>query len=189
MSLQRPFIMSVLIAVSFLLMIMATSVHAGDESPDLNSLSDDDLKAVTVNFERKACFGTCPAYTVTIHGDGRVEYVGKSDVKEQGSRQGRVDKAAVKALMSQFAAAKFWSLSDYAGEKCCSVCTDMATAVTELTVKGVSHRVLHYYGCSCAPKALFELEFAIDKSIKVEQWTGDVSKAGPYGTTCFNPQK
>src|SRR5689334_4182170 len=101
MSLQRPFIMSVLIAVSFLLMIMATSVHAGDESPDLNSLSDDDLKAVTVNFERKACFGTCPAYTVTIHGDGRVEYVGKSQVKEQGSRQGRVDKAAVKALMSQ----------------------------------------------------------------------------------------
>jgi len=46
--------------------------------------------------------------------------------------------------------------------------------------------VQHYYGCTCAPKVLFELESAIDKSVQAEQWTGDVSKQGPLGTTCFD---
>jgi hypothetical protein len=36
-----------------------------------------------------------------------------------------------------------------------------------------------------APKALYELELAIDKRINSEQWTGDQRKTGPFGTTCF----
>jgi len=31
---------------------------------------------------------------------------------------------------------------------------------------------------------VFDLESVIDKSANSEQWTGDVSNAGPYGTTC-----
>lgn len=27
---------------------------------------------------------------------------------------------------------------------------------------------------------------AIDKIARTEQWTGDISKQGPFGTTCFN---
>jgi hypothetical protein len=60
----------------------------------------------------------------------------------------------------------------------------MATAITELSIRGVTQRVKHYYGCRGAPKSLFDLESVIDKSANSEQWTGDVSNAGPYGTTC-----
>ena len=62
----------------------------------------------------------------------------------------------------------------------------MPSAVITLTVKGVTRRVEHYYGCTCAPKVLFDLESAIDKSGSTEQWTGDVSKSGPFGTTCMD---
>jgi len=188
MALRRLFTAALLAAIPLLIVIRSVSGSPGDETPDLNSLSDGDLKSVTVSLERIGCYGTCPAYTVTIHGDGRVEYAGKGYVKEKGTRDGRVEIATITALVSEFARSKFLSLAeDYSQAKCsCRLCTDMATAVTELSVKGVTHRVKHYYGCACAPKALFDLESAIDKSAHTEQWTGDVSKAGPFGTTCFN---
>ena len=188
MTFHRLFIMSVLIVVSSLLVIKTASGHFADEAPNLSSLSDADLKAVTVRLERFACFGTCPVYTVTIHGDGRVEYNGKSSVKQKGTRDGRIETDTIRTLISEFAKAKFWALPEEYSEAQCTgrVCTDMATAVTELTVRGVTRRVEHYYGCGSAPKVLFDLEAAIDRSANVEQWTGDVSKAGPVGTSCSN---
>ena len=136
---------------------------------------------------RTGCYGTCPAYLVTIHGDGRVEYNGKTHVKEKGLREGRVEADQIKSLLNEFATAKFFTLSEnYSGENCTRYCTDMPTAVTEINVREASHHVKHYYGCGGAPKASFDLESAIDKLANVERWTGDVSKAGPFGTTCVD---
>jgi len=184
---RRLFTVTVLIAISSLLALNKASGHSGDDTPNLGALSDADLKTVTVRLERIGCYGTCPAYTVTIHGDGKVEYEGKNHVKEKGKRDGRVQMDTTRMLVSEFAKAKFWELpEEYSEEKCTGrVCTDMATATTELSVRGMTHRVKHYYGCGGAPKALFDLESAIDKSANTEQWTGDVSNAGPFATTCW----
>lgn len=70
-----------------LLLIAAISARPADQPTDLNSLSDTDLKTLMVRMERIGCYGNCPAYTVTIHGDGRVEYDGKSHVKENGAQR------------------------------------------------------------------------------------------------------
>jgi hypothetical protein len=188
MAFHRLFIASLLIVVPSLLVIKTASGNSGDETPNLSSLSDADLKTVTVRLERIGCLGFCPAYTVTIHGDGRVVYNGKSHVKQTGTREGRIEMDTIRTLGAEFAKAKFWALPEEFSEAHCTgrYCTDMATAVTELTLRGVTHRVKHYYGCGSAPKALFDLESAIDKSANAEQWTGDVSKAGPLGTTCWD---
>ena len=174
-------------AVPLLALTPISGSQGGGQAPDLNSLSDNDLKTVTVRFERTRCYGTCPAYALTIHGDGRIEYVGTKYVQVADTREGQIPSDVVRALLSEFAKAKFLAVpEDYSREKCnCRRCTDMPSAITELTVGPVSHRVNHYYGCACAPKALFDLESAIDKVVKAEQWTGDVSKQGPFGTTCF----
>ncbi len=157
-----------------------------DSTVDLRSLSDTDLKTVTVRLERSRCYGTCPAYTVMIHGDGRVEYVGKNYVKTTGSQESQIQPEKIRSLLSEFENAKFLSLEDYSRPNCKGrVCTDMPTVIVELTVKGVKHVVNHYYGCGSAPKSLFDLETAIEKTVNTEQWTGDVSKQGPFGTTCF----
>jgi hypothetical protein len=176
-------------AAAIVLLLVAAPVprNMARQTPDLGSLSDADLKAVLVHMVRTECFGSCAAYTITIHGDGRVEYEGKSNVKTKGKQEGRIEPAAVKALMAEFAKAKYLALpEEYSEGKCsCRRCTDMPTAVTELNAPGAKHRVSHYYGCACAPKELFALESAIDKAANSEQWTGDVSKQGPFGTTCF----
>lgn len=175
-----------LLAACSLLVPMTLSARP-PEDPDLTSLSDSDLKTLTIRLERIGCYGTCPAYTVLIHGDGRMEYDGKGHVRETGTREGKIEIAAIKALITDFAKANFWVLpAEYVQTNCSRYCTDMPTAVIELDVRGVTHRVKHYYGCGGAPKALFELASAVDKSAAVERWTGDVSKAGPFGTTCWN---
>ncbi len=184
---QRLFMVSLLVAGLSSLVFKSMLGHNGDQTPDLSYLSDADLKTVIIRLERTACYGTCPAYSVTIHGDGRVEYNGKGRVKEMGTREARIETDKIRALASVFAKMKFWGLAeDYSAAKCKGrVCTDMATAIIELSIRGATHRVNHYYGCGSAPKSLFDLESVIDKSANSEQWTGDVSNAGPYGTTCF----
>src|SRR5262249_30641204 len=173
--------------VPLLIAIKSAPAPAENQMLDLTSLSDDDLKSVSLTFERTRCYGSCPAYNLSIHGDGSVEYVGKNNVKAKGAHTGRIELASIKRLMSEFSRAKFFSLKEeYSEEKCFGrLCTDMPTAVTELKVKGLSHRVRHYYGCGEAPRALFDLESGIDKAVNSRQWTGDVSRQGPYGTTCW----
>ncbi|HSK42339.1 MAG TPA: DUF6438 domain-containing protein [Candidatus Binatia bacterium] len=159
------------------------------QTVDLGSLSDNDLKAVVIHLERTRCYGNCPAYVLTIHGDGSVEYLDKEKPGIKDPQKGKIDGGALKALVAEFARMKFLSLPDYLLEKCtCRQCTDLPSAITEIVVRGETHRVRHDYGCGCAPKELFELEKAIDKAVKVEQWAGDTSKKGPFGTTCFDPR-
>ncbi|HZV88152.1 MAG TPA: DUF6438 domain-containing protein [Candidatus Binatus sp.] len=185
MAFQKHVAVTVLIA-SFSFLLVKSGLGHGEQAPDLSSVSEADLKTVTIQLERVGCLGTCPAYSITIHGDGRVEYSGNGHVKETGGREGRIEPDKIRELLSQFAKAKFWDVAeDYTRAKCGRYCTDMATAVTAVTLKGATHRVKHYYGCGNAPKSLFELESSVDKTVDSEQWTGDVSKAGPYGTTCF----
>jgi hypothetical protein len=167
----------------------AVSAYAQMKNPNLRSLSDSDLKSSTIRLERIRCFGNCPAYSVTIHGDGRLEYEGKEYVAEKGVRQGWVEAEEIKAVFTELANARFLTMTEEYGQSDCKrYCTDMAGATTEVTVKGVAHRVKHDYGCGAAPKALFSVESAIDKAAKIERWTGDVSKSGPDATTCWNFQ-
>jgi hypothetical protein len=150
------------------------------------NLTDSELKAAVIRLERTGCYGSCPAYKIIINGDGRVRYVGENNVKLKGEQQANIATADVKQILSEFDKANYFAIDQYSEKNCsCRFCTDMPTAITEIQVKGISHRVEHYYGCTCAPKPLWELEQAIDRIARTEQWTGDVSKQGPRGTTCF----
>lgn len=167
------------------LMVSASNLQSS-KTLDLNALTDSDLSTIAITFERTGCYGTCPSYLLTIKGDGTVQYTGRDNVKVKETREGTIKLGAIRGLLSEFARANFLSISDdYSSEKCkCGFCTDLPSAIVGLRVKGATQAVNHYYGCRCAPRSLFGLETAIDKSVNVEQWTGDVSKSGPFGTTC-----
>jgi len=152
----------------------------------LTAMSDQDLRQVAIHLERSTCYGDCPAYKLAIFGDGRVEYEGLKHVKDIGARQGRLEAADVRRLLAEFDKANYFTIEQFTEEHCtCTLCTDMPTTITELKAGGATHRVQHYYACTCAPKPLFSLEQSIDEIARVARWTGDVSKAGPFGTTCF----
>src|ERR1700680_1928962 len=97
---QKLFKVSLLIAGLSLLVIKLALGYRGNQTLDLSSFSDADLKVETIQLERTGCYGTCPAYSVTIHGDGKVEYNGKSHVKEMGTREVRIETDKIRALAS-----------------------------------------------------------------------------------------
>src|SRR3954471_8041193 len=54
------------------------------------------------SLERGVCYGTCPAYKLTVYRDGKVEYVGKNYVKKIGKAGGTLTDAQLAALDKLF---------------------------------------------------------------------------------------
>ena len=54
-----------------------------------------------ITLERWGCFGTCPAYTLSISGEGSVVYQGKAYVTSRGVHKGRVSQSNVNGRQKQ----------------------------------------------------------------------------------------
>ncbi|MFC2005424.1 DUF6438 domain-containing protein [Chloroflexota bacterium] len=125
------------------------------------------LDEVQITLERTACFGFCPVYTLTIHGDGTVVYEGKDFVKTKGRAEITITKEKVKQLVSAFEKIDFFSLNDNYTER---TITDAQSVITSITVDGKTKTIEHYHGDFNAPEELSELEDMIDEIVNSEQW-------------------
>src|SRR5262249_4407339 len=83
--------------------LLVTAKGRMRQTQDPGSVSDSDLRTVRIRLERSTCFGSCASYSLVIHGDGQVEYVGRSSVKETGAREARIEADQVRRLVSEFA--------------------------------------------------------------------------------------
>jgi len=59
-------------------------------------------------FETGACFGFCPVYSLTVYQNGRVEYVGKQNVEQEGLVRFELTPAELRLLRSGLEAADLW---------------------------------------------------------------------------------
>lgn len=137
-----------------------------------------DLATVEIGLRRTLCHGHCPAYTLTIRGDGSVSYVGGSDVREIGERTGRIELDELRALVARFDALSFLELEDrYAQD-----IKDAPEAHLSFARDGRAKRIRHlWWGSSLGPQdeadqrthvALDALAAAIDAAVHSERWTG-----------------
>src|SRR5437879_952469 len=88
-----------------------------------------------VSLARTTCYGTCPAYTVTIFSDGRVDYEGKRFVKTKGKRTKRLDANAIRKLTDEIERVNYFGLRDgYASTEdgCPTRWTDNPAAITSV---------------------------------------------------------
>lgn len=145
---------------------------SGGDAPDSGRRA---TKVITL--ERTVCFGTCPNYKLTIFSDGRVEYEGIRFVKKMGKATGRISRAKLHELVTEFTNIYYFNLPDsfQPGEKTCpQEATDMPSATTSLTWQGRSKTIVHYHGCRGVGTLdlLTKLENKIDEVVNVKQWTG-----------------
>lgn len=105
-----------------------------------------DLASVAISLSRTYCMGFCPVYSVTVHGNGLVEYFGTAGVPVRGARTATVSPATVTTLLEEIERAKFMSmrpdkfakLSD-GGEVTVSVLVDgKRTTVTSSQIEGAA---------------------------------------------------
>ena len=141
-----------------------------------------------VKLERTECFGTCPAYTVTLHGDGRVDWLGHSNVEALGRRQGRVTRHELEKLAVMLDRARFFERNEY-GElpvkhECVtvgssttctfsanvSICSHSTRAVISVQIGHRSHKIDNDH-CSERPE-LEAIEEFIDRIANTDAWVG-----------------
>ena len=135
-----------------------------------------------VVMQRGECYGTCPAYKVSIFSDGTVEYNGINFVKIKGPAYGKITDEQVRELKTLISRTRFFALRQSYGvsdDRCTAVMTDSATVELKVRRQSQSKSVRHYLGCFggsqshlAEMKRLKELEEAIDRIVAIEQWIG-----------------
>jgi Domain of unknown function (DUF6438)/Ankyrin repeats (3 copies) len=101
-----------------------------------------DRRSVSVTLKRTACYGTCPVYSVVIHANGLVEYLGELNVGIPGQQTGRIPPEKLLDLLRDFEGIHFFDLQDKYSE----ACTDQPTAVISILVDGKTKEVSNYFG-------------------------------------------
>ena len=126
-----------------------------------------DLKSVKIELSRTVCYGTCPAYSVTIRGDGSVHFSGEKYVLIPGAHDARIAPDEVMELVRQFEGAKFFAASD----KYIASVTDNPTYSLTLTVAGKTKTVTDYVGEQVGmPLVITDVENAVDETAGTERW-------------------
>jgi hypothetical protein len=128
-----------------------------------------DSAAPVATIERTPCFGTCPVYQVSVR------FVGKQDVKQQGTATASVSREAVDSLVTELRSGGYFELADeyvMDAPACGPYATDSPTVTTSLRADGRTKRIRHDYGCSGAPAELRRLEQRIDEVAGTSRWTG-----------------
>lgn len=135
-----------------------------------------DMGSVTVQLSRGPCYGSCPSYTITIHGDGLVEYIGGRHVKVQGPQTGVVSHEQVINILASLDRAEFWSLEDRAF----AWCFDSDSVSVSVSIDGETKRVVSDGGCTGAKSGLqarfVQSAAEIDSILGSDKW---VSCDGP----------
>ena len=126
-----------------------------------------DLKRAMVQLQRTSCFGSCPAYTVAVRGDGLITFAGIGSIAIPGKHTGTVSTETFGALLQAFRKADFLSAKD---EYHCGW-TDMPTQTLVLEVNGQQKTVVDYGGELVGlPEAIKQLESAVDEVAGTSRW-------------------
>lgn len=113
-----------------------------------------------ITLQRGGCFGACPAYEVTIHGDGRAVYNGQNHTLFEGHHESRVSAADMDRLREAVAAADVWSLDD----SYWSTVTDSAPYRLSISLGGTTKTIEDYVGDQVGiPLAVRQLEGLVDE--------------------------
>jgi Domain of unknown function (DUF6438) len=164
-----------LLSLALLVAMSACSSLSSTPSPEPQDIPPDTI----ITLERTVCFGTCPAYKLTISADGAVVFTGEEYVREKGIVHGNISKDQLKQLISEFTKTQYFSLRDsYISKEdgCPELWTDSPTVTTSIRINGQYKSIVHYLGCqenngeSVFPKELKDLEDKIDEIIGTRNW-------------------
>lgn len=137
-------------------------VAACGSSSKVKSISDIPGKP-EVYFDRSACFGACPAYTLVMRGDGTARYTGKSNVEMLGIFEAVIDADRMQSLLSAFEETKFSAMDDIYDDNV----TDVATRTVRLRRFDSSKTVTDRFN---TPAELRRLENTIDSIAGTLSW-------------------
>jgi hypothetical protein len=135
-----------------------------------------DLSTLRMSLRRTFCFGTCPAYSVEVRGNGDVIYRGERNVLITGEHHARIFRQEVAKLLDAFRNADYFSLKDGYSQ----TVTDNPTYTTAIEFDEHKKSVGDYVGAGAGmPDVVTELEDKIDEIAGAEKWLRETSQTWP----------
>ena len=139
------------------------------------SVASDDLakKDLAITLERTTCFGTCPAYKITIKANGAVEFVGDRFVRLTGTQHSTIDSEKLDQLVQAFLEIGYFNLQNtyrvikHPDGTETSEPGDLPTTYTSLRLNGRYKKIEDHLG---APQELRDLEKKIDEATNSRRW-------------------
>ncbi|WP_407570803.1 DUF6438 domain-containing protein [Deinococcus altitudinis] len=132
--------------------------------------TDPSPTAFELSLNREACFGSCPAYTVRVNGNGAVEWMGRKWVRHPGASSTTVEPATVKQLQQEVKAANFFTLSDDYTRMNVS---DLSYVTLEVRQGPRRKTVRFYLGDPNVPPVLVNLAKQVDLDLGTASWIRD----------------
>lgn len=104
-----------------------------------------------VVFQRSACFGTCPVYTISVFANGDFVFEGLAHVRFQGIYRGRFDADIFPRLLAALDAAHYNEFNDHyvygEDDGCKEYLTDHPSVRILVQRSGSIKEIWHYRGC------------------------------------------
>lgn len=152
-----------LFALAFLLMVWGPGSSRGLAHPQ-------NIQSLNLQLSRGPCYGQCPSYTLTVHGDGLVEYVGHRYVKVKGPLNAKITEEQLRSILGRLDRARFFALDDRAF----AWCFDTPSVSVSLSLDDSSKRVVSDAGCVGA-KSGVQAQFVqaaddIDSIVDSKRW-------------------
>ncbi|MEE8575268.1 MAG: DUF6438 domain-containing protein, partial [Thermodesulfobacteriota bacterium] len=123
-----------------------------------------------IRLERTQCFGTCPAYVVTLRNNGPAEYLGTAYVESTGRRSGTVATFYFTMLQSMLNEMGFFELKNNYSKNA----TDLPSTITTVR-RGSTTKTIKNYG-NAGPTKLWAIEMAIDAVTAKIKWQEEAGK-------------
>jgi hypothetical protein len=121
------------------------------------------FQSSVITLQKTECYGTCPVYTITIYGTGKVLFEGVKHVKKEGKFQKQLKPSEVNKLFNAFECANF---SDFKNEYDEERISDLPTTYISFEHRGFKKRIKDYYN---APEELKKLEKLVEDIAMNEQ--------------------
>jgi hypothetical protein len=165
------------------LLLLAACSAPHDRAPLSNQHPIADRPALEIAMTRTMCFGSCPAYTVKIHADGRVDWQGDSYVHVKGPAHATLSADQLATISAEIDRVNFFGTdgegrpasAQCKGNRHCVIvsCTDTSHTTIAIT-RGTQHHEIDNSHCYDQP--VDHLEIVIDKAANTERWIGTGSQ-------------
>ena len=109
----------------------------------------------SISMRRGGCFGTCPAYVMTVLPDETYLWNGKMYVARKGAFRGQLRAGTFKDAMRLLNDAHYLEFRDkyFSPEDGCKeFWTDLPTVIIHVQTSSASKEIQHYHGCRGFPR-------------------------------------
>jgi hypothetical protein len=114
--------------------IESLSTFATDPGAAIPPALPSDLKDVTLTYFESGCYGSCPAFTMTLS-QNEVEFDGHAFVKARGRRRAKIKQQQFEQFVRSWFDGKFFAMRDnYCGAECSDGMVIIVTDIPESAI-------------------------------------------------------